>query len=97
MGQHEEIVKYLLSRPNWKELMRNAQQIEKTDAYDTPMRKLIRYMPSVALWMIKEKLTQKVGGAGQKVSKEIYDYEFYEDMCMVKQWYAGGISQKNNN
>ncbi|CAF0978748.1 unnamed protein product [Adineta steineri] len=72
-------------------MMRNAQTIEDTDAYDTPMRKLIRYMPDVALWVIEEKLTRKVGGAGQKVSKEIYDYEFYEDMNTVKQWYAQGI------
>ncbi|CAF4082826.1 unnamed protein product [Adineta steineri] len=88
--QHVELVKYLLQLPNWREMMRNAQTIEDTDAYDTPMRKLIRYMPDVALWVIEEKLTRKVGGAGQKVSKEIYDYEFYEDMNTVKQWYAQG-------
>ncbi|CAF1104808.1 unnamed protein product [Adineta steineri] len=88
--QHEEIVKYLLQRPNWREMMRNAQPIEATDAYDTPMRKLIRYMPDVALWMIEEKLTRKVGGEGQKVSKEIYDYEFHEDMYTVKSWYKQG-------
>ncbi|CAF1041066.1 unnamed protein product [Adineta steineri] len=88
--QHVEIVKYLLQLPNWREMMCNAQTIEDTDAYDTPMRKLIRYTPDVALWVIEEKLTRKVGGAGQKVSKEIYDYEFYEDMNTVKQWYAQG-------
>ncbi|CAF3676752.1 unnamed protein product [Adineta steineri] len=80
------------NRPNWREMMRNAQPIEATDAYDTPMRKLIRYMPDVALWTVEEKLTRKVGGAGQKVSKEIYDYEFYEDMNAVKQWYAQGLA-----
>ncbi|CAF1285333.1 unnamed protein product [Adineta steineri] len=90
--QHVEIVKYLLQRPNWREMMRNAQPIEATDAYDTPMRKLIRYMPDVALWTVEEKLTRKVGGAGQKVSKEIYDYEFYEDMNAVKDWYAQGLA-----
>ncbi|CAF4103787.1 unnamed protein product, partial [Adineta steineri] len=35
--QHNEIVKYLLQLPNWREMMRNAQPIEATDAYDTPM------------------------------------------------------------
>ncbi|CAF0750548.1 unnamed protein product [Adineta steineri] len=89
--QHAEVVKYLLQLPNWREMMRNAQPIEATDAYDTPMRKLIRYMPDVALWMIEEKLTRKVGGEGQKVSKEIYDYEFYEDMYTVKKWYKQGM------
>ncbi|CAF0792131.1 unnamed protein product [Adineta steineri] len=90
--QHVEIVKYLLQRSNWQEMMRNAQPIEGTDAYDTPMRKLIRYMPDVALWTIEEKLTRKVGGAGQKVSQEIYDYEFYEDMYTVKEWYKQGLA-----
>jgi hypothetical protein len=84
--QHKEIVKYLLSRPNWREMMRNAQPIKDTDAYGTPMRKLIRYMPDVALWMIQEKLTKVVGGENQKLYQEIYDYEFYEDMHLVKQW-----------
>ena len=86
--QHEEIVKYLFSLPNWREMMRNAQRINNTEGFDTPMRKLIRYMPNVALWVIDEKLTRKVGGDEQKVSKEIYDYEFYEDMYTVKQWYS---------
>ncbi|CAF4189650.1 unnamed protein product, partial [Adineta steineri] len=88
--QHEEIARYLLQLPNWREMMRNAQPIDATDAYDTPMRKLIRYMPDVAFWMIEEKLTRKVGGEGQKVSQEIYDYEFYEDMYTVKEWYKQG-------
>ena len=95
--QHEEIIKYLLQRPNWREMMRNAQPIEDTDAYDTPMRKLIRYMPDVALWMVEEKLTRRVGGQGQKVSKQMYDYEFYEDMHTVKQWYAQGMLNKKSN
>ncbi|CAF1042536.1 unnamed protein product [Adineta steineri] len=90
--QHVKMVKYLLKRPDWRGMMRNAQLIEGTDAYDTPMRKLIRYMPDVALWTIEKKLTRKVGGAGQKVSKEIYDYEFYEDMNTVKDWYAQGLA-----
>jgi len=71
-------------------MMRNAQPIKNTDAYGTPMRKLIRYMPDVALWMIQEKLTKVVGGENQKLCQEIYDYEFYEDMHLVKQWYAKG-------
>ena len=92
--QHDEIVKYLLQLPNWREMMRNAQPIENTDAYDTPIRKLIRYMPHVALWVVDEKLTRRAGGEGQKVSKEVYDYEFYEDMHTVKQWYAQGMFER---
>jgi hypothetical protein len=94
--QHETIIKYLLQRPNWREMMRNAQPIEHTDAYDTPMRKLIRYMPDVTLWMVEEKLTRRVGGQGQKVSKQIYDYEFYEDTQTAKQWYARGMFDRKS-
>jgi hypothetical protein len=85
-GKRDEIVMYLLSLPNWREMMRNAQRIKHTEAYDTPMRKLIRYMPDTAFWLIEEKLTRTVGGEEQKTYKDIYDYEFYEDMYMVKQW-----------
>jgi hypothetical protein len=95
-GKHKKIVEYLLGLPNWREMMRNAQPIEDTDAYDTPMRKLIRYMPDMALWMVETKLTRKFGGGGQKVSKEIYDYEFYEDMQTVKQWHAQGMSERES-
>ncbi len=94
--QHQKMVKYLLELPSWRQMMRNAQPIEKTDAYDTPMRKLIRYMPDVALWMVEEKLTRRVGGEGQKVFKDVYDYEFYEDAHTVKQWYAQGMLDRKS-
>jgi len=92
--QHDEIVKYLLQRPNWREMMRNAQPIEDAEAYDTPMRKLIRYMPKVALWMVDEILTRTVGAADKKVYKEIYNYEFHEDMQTAQQWYAQGMFRR---
>ncbi len=70
--------------------MRNAQSIEDTEAFDTPMRKLIRFMPDMANWLIEKKLKQIVGGPGQKICKVIYDYEFYEDYYLVKNWYTQG-------
>ena len=48
------------------------------------MRKLTRYMPDIALWLIDNKFTQISGGAGQKIYQTVYDYEFYEDMYIVK-------------
>ncbi|CAF1173022.1 unnamed protein product [Adineta ricciae] len=89
-NKDEDLIKYLFECPNWREMMHNAQPIQGTDAYDTPMRKLIRYTPKIALWMIRTKLTQNIGGTDQTVSKKIYDYEFYEDMYMIKQWYSQG-------
>ncbi len=90
MNQKEEIVKELLTLPNWRELMRNAQKIPHTEAYDTPMRKLIRYMPEVTIWMIDRNLTRRLGGQGRHVFKTVYDYEFYADIFLVRKWYAQG-------
>jgi hypothetical protein len=90
MSNHEELVKYLLTLPNWRELMRNAQKIPHTEAYDTPMRKLIRYMPEVTMWMIDRNLTRTVGGQGKRVFKKVYDYEFYMDTFFVRKWYTQG-------
>ena len=88
--QHKTIVEELFQQATWREMMRNAQPIEGTEAFDTPMRKLIRYMPDTAVWLIDNKLTQIVGGPGQKIHKIIYDYEFYEDVYTVKDWYLQG-------
>jgi hypothetical protein len=65
-------------------------KLEDTQAYYTPMRKLIRYMPHVTIWMIDRNLTRTVGGHGNHVFKKLYDYEFYEDIFLVKKWYTRG-------
>jgi hypothetical protein len=70
--------------------MRNAQLIDNSEAYDTPMRKLIRYLPEVTIWMIEEKLTRTLGRQGKNVFKKVYDYEFYMDVYQVKQWHRQG-------
>ncbi|CAF1212237.1 unnamed protein product [Adineta steineri] len=90
VNQHEDIVKELLTLPNWRDLMRNSHPAKDTEAYDTPMRKLIRYMPNVTIWMIDRNLTRTVGGHGDQVFKKVYDYEFYQDMSLVKKWYTQG-------
>ncbi|CAF2755790.1 unnamed protein product [Rotaria sp. Silwood2] len=87
-NKQAEIVKKLFDNSTWREMMRNAQPIDNSAAYDTPMRKLIRYLPDVAVWVIENKLTSVIGGPGQKIYKTVYDYEFYEDMCAVKDWYT---------
>jgi hypothetical protein len=70
--------------------MRNAQKIPHTEAYDTPMRKLIRYMPEVTIWMIDRNLTRRLGGQEKHVFKTVYDYEFYVDIYLVRKWCALG-------
>ncbi len=90
VNQEEDVVKELLTLPNWRELMRNAQPIHYSEGYDTPMRKLIRYLPQVAIWMIDNNLTRSLGGHGKHVFKKVYDYEFYMDVYSVKKWYRTG-------
>jgi hypothetical protein len=90
VNQNESVVKELLTLPNWRKLMCNAQLIDNSEAYDTPMRKLIRYLPNIAVWMIENKLTRTLGGQGKHVFKKVYDYEFYMDVYRVKQWHRQG-------
>ncbi|CAF3896320.1 unnamed protein product, partial [Rotaria sp. Silwood1] len=90
INQNKKTVEELLTLPNWRELMRNAQRIHNSEGYDTPMRKLIRYMPDVAIWMIEENLSREIGGQGKHVFKKVYDYEFYMDIYRVKQWLTQG-------
>jgi hypothetical protein len=43
--QQEEVVKdVLLDHPTWKQMMRSAQPIEDTEAYDTPKTLFIKYV-----------------------------------------------------
>jgi hypothetical protein len=90
VNQNKRTVRELLTLPNWRELMRNAQPIHHSEAYDTPMRKLIRYMPKIAIWMIEKNLTRTLGGQGRHVFKTVYDYEFYMDVYQIKQWHTKG-------
>lgn len=95
--RHTKVVKELLTHARWREMMRNAQPIEKTVAFDTPMRKLIRYIPDVAVWFIDTRLTTVAGGPGQKTYKHIYDYEFYEDIREVRSWYQQGTFERQKD
>jgi hypothetical protein len=96
MKQHKDVVKALLTLPRWRQMMRNAQPIKDTEAYDTPMRKLIRYMPDVAMWMMEQKLTRSIGEQGKTVFKKFYDYEFYLDAYTVKRWSTAGVHSTEN-
>lgn len=91
MNHQDKLVQdVLFNHSLWRDMMRNAQPIKDTKAFDTPMRKLIRYMPNVTIHIIDMKLTRMVGGPGQKVYKRIYDYEFFQDDLTVERWYTQG-------
>lgn len=55
INQQEKVGQELLEYSIWRDMMRNAQPIEKSKGFDTPMRKLIRYMPNMANWLVNEK------------------------------------------
>ena len=73
-------------------MFQNAQRIfdSTTNAYDTPLRKLIRYMPELATDVIDEQFTRTSGAENMTVDKQIFDYEFFEDQLTVKHWYSKG-------
>jgi hypothetical protein len=97
--KNEKVVKYLLSHDRVFELMRNAQ-IEKhlengistrifpSVKVSTPMRKLIKIMPDMALIMI-EKCTITVGAERSHIYNNIYNYEFLEDQYSINDWIKG--------
>ncbi|CAM4771714.1 unnamed protein product [Rotaria magnacalcarata] len=97
-ANNEEVVRYLIENDNCFDLMRNSQ-IRKNKRYwysllarhcevDTPMRKLIRKMPNMAL-LVLDKCSMRVGIKGTNVKKNIFVYEFLEDQLTVNQWNGG--------
>ncbi|CAF1436980.1 unnamed protein product [Adineta ricciae] len=98
--QNEDVVKYLLDDENGFDLMRNAQIHEKPSSWrslfgkrykvDTPMRKLIRKMPKMALYMLN-KCSMTVGQSGTSVFKMILVFELLEDQYTVKDWEEGNF------
>jgi hypothetical protein len=99
---NEEVVKFLLEDDNAFDLMRNAQVTEKKSELlhrfvthyeaDTPMRKLIRKMPKMALRML-DKCTMTVGTDRTDVHKQVYIYEFLDDQYTIKDWHEGKCNQ----
>ncbi|CAF0747482.1 unnamed protein product [Rotaria sp. Silwood1] len=88
----------LLGYYDWRPMLQNAQIIldSTTGAYDTPFRKLIRYMPELATDVIDQQFTRTSGFENMTVDKQIYDYEFFEDHLTVKHWYSKGNITNND-
>lgn len=97
-ANNEEVVRFLIENDNCFDLMRNSQ-IRKHKCHwysllarqcevDTPMRKLIRKMPNMAL-LVLDKCSMVVGIKGTDVHKNIFVYEFLEDQFTVNQWKGG--------
>ena len=63
-----------------------------TDPYvvDTPMRRLIKTMPNMALKVL-DKCTKTIGDAKSNVHKQFYDYEFLEDQYVIHDWIKGNF------
>jgi hypothetical protein len=92
---NEEVVQYLLEDDSGFDLMRNAQICGIKPSWptfgrraDTPMRKLIREMPKMALLMLN-KCVMTIGTIGTSVHKNIFVYEYLEDQYTVEDWEEG--------
>jgi hypothetical protein len=97
---NEEVVRFLIEHEHAFDLMRNAQVRKKTSTWfhsfvdhyeaDTPMRKLIREMPNLALCML-DKCSMTVGTNRTDVHKHIFLYEFLDDQYTIKEWAQGKL------
>ena len=93
MNHNEDVVRLLLLESSeWRPMLRNAQRISGSakDAFDTPVRKLIRYMPELMAEVIDERFTRINGSENMTVNQQIFDYEFFEDQLIVREWYSEG-------
>lgn len=94
-AKNEEVVRYLIESEYCFDLLRNAQIQQKprnrcsflTRRYtvDTPMRKLIRKMPKMAL-LVLNKCSMIIHNKGTAVHKSVFLYEFLEDQFTVIKW-----------
>ncbi|CAF1605261.1 unnamed protein product, partial [Didymodactylos carnosus] len=75
--------------PEWRKLLRNSQITKENGrtVVDSPMRKIIRIMPSLAYELL-HKFEAEVGNKHQAFHYKYYDFEFIEDQCFVEQWKA---------
>jgi ankyrin repeat protein len=97
---NEEVVRFLVKHDHAFDLMRNAQIHRKKTSWlhsfvhhyeaDTPMRKLIREMPKLALLML-DKCSMTVGETETHVHKQIFVYEFLDDQYTVREWAQGKL------
>ena len=105
-ANNEEVVRYLIESDDCFHLMRNSQIREKKHKWcsllahqcevDTPMRKLIRKMPKMALLML-DKCSMIVGVEGTAEHQNIFMYEFLEDKFTVNKWNRGKSSELFTN
>ncbi|CAF1080228.1 unnamed protein product [Rotaria sordida] len=89
ISRNRPFVEYLLNLNNislFKNLLRNAQLLDIHNKHiDTPLRKLITYMPDLAYRVLDIFITH-IGNKHEAQHKIIYDFEFLEDHCYIQQW-----------
>jgi len=92
ISRNRSFVEYLLNLNNtllFKNLLRNAQLLDIHHRHvDTPLRKLVIYMPDLAYRVLDICITY----IGNK-HKIIYDFQFLEDHCYIQQWQHNITSQ----
>ncbi|CAF1438206.1 unnamed protein product [Adineta ricciae] len=105
-AKNEEVVRYLIEHDHCFNLMRNSQIRTKNHSscslfthqceVDTPMRKLIRNMPSMAL-LVLDKCSMTIRTKDTAEHKSIFMYEFLEDQFIVNTWNQHQKSSGSDN
>ncbi|CAF3338094.1 unnamed protein product [Rotaria socialis] len=96
ISRNRSFVEYLLNINNislFKSLLRNAQLLDiHYQNVDTPLRKLVKFMPDLAYRVLDIFITH-IGDKHDAYHKIIYDLELLEDHCHIQQWQRSRSSQ----
>ncbi|XP_054708114.1 transient receptor potential cation channel subfamily A member 1 homolog [Uloborus diversus] len=88
---HEEVAMKILSDPNWESVLRNETDRNKFFLHQTPLRRLIRYMPDVAAYVFDRCVTWNDFPDDHVKFEKSFNYEFLDDMfaCYRPSLYKG--------
>ncbi|KAG0411587.1 hypothetical protein HPB47_011259 [Ixodes persulcatus] len=73
------VVEALLKSSFWKELLRNATDSEQHGVHQTPLRKLIRFMPDLAELVFENCVVEESASNEDPNHSVTYHYEFLDD------------------
>ncbi|XP_042904949.1 transient receptor potential cation channel subfamily A member 1 homolog isoform X1 [Parasteatoda tepidariorum] len=77
---HDDVALEILSDPNWETVLRNESDVNKFSMHQTPLRRLIRYMPDVASYALSRCISTNELAEDDPDMEKIYNYEFLDDM-----------------
>ncbi|XP_059143881.1 transient receptor potential cation channel subfamily A member 1 homolog isoform X2 [Physella acuta] len=80
-NNHILVAKVIINSSLWREALRNATKDRVTGVVETPVRKLIKHMPEIALRVFDRCLSYGTEKNSERLGFEItFDYEFLDDV-----------------